>query len=43
VTAEAHATKDVAADFGVSPAAVRMAKSRVLQRLREELGGLEEA
>ncbi len=28
----------IAADLGVSPAAVRMAKSRVLRRLREEVG-----
>lgn len=31
---------DVAADLGVSSAAVRQAKSRVLRRLREELGDL---
>lgn len=33
---------EVAADLGVSSAAVRMAKSRVLRRLRDELEGLEE-
>ena len=42
VTAEDQAAKDVAADLGVSSAAVRLAKSRVLRRLREELEGLEE-
>lgn len=31
---------DVAAELGVSPASVRMAKSRVLRRVREELGDL---
>jgi RNA polymerase sigma-70 factor (ECF subfamily) len=31
---------DVAAELGMSPGAVRVAKSRVLQRLREELGDL---
>jgi RNA polymerase sigma-70 factor (ECF subfamily) len=31
---------DIAADTGVSPAAVRMAKSRVLRRLKEEFGEL---
>ena len=31
---------DVAADLGVTPAAVRKAKSRVLHRLREEVGDL---
>jgi RNA polymerase sigma-70 factor (ECF subfamily) len=31
---------DIAADLGVSPAAVRMAKSRVLHRLKEEFGDL---
>jgi RNA polymerase sigma-70 factor (ECF subfamily) len=30
--------RDVAADLGMSPGAVRVAKSRVLRRLREELG-----
>ncbi len=34
---EGHATRDIAADLGVTPDAVRMAKSRVLRRLREEL------
>ena len=29
---------DVAAQFGVTPVAVRKAKSRVLQRLRTEIG-----
>jgi RNA polymerase sigma-70 factor (ECF subfamily) len=37
---EDRAVKDVAADLGMSPGAVRVAKSRVLQRLREELGDL---
>jgi RNA polymerase sigma-70 factor, ECF subfamily len=32
--------KDVAADLHMSPGAVRVAKSRVLHRLREELGDL---
>ena len=31
---------DVAARFGVTPVAVRKAKSRVLRRLREEFGDL---
>jgi RNA polymerase sigma-70 factor (ECF subfamily) len=30
----------VAAELGMSPTAVRMAKSRILHRLREELGDL---
>jgi RNA polymerase sigma-70 factor (ECF subfamily) len=30
----------IAADLGVTPAAVRKAKSRVLHRLREEIGDL---
>jgi hypothetical protein len=34
--------KDVAADLGMSPGAVRVAKYRVLHRLREELGDLME-
>ncbi|MBN9119805.1 MAG: RNA polymerase sigma factor [Planctomycetes bacterium] len=35
---EGHAPADIAADLGVTPAAVRKAKSRVLLRLRQELG-----
>ena len=35
---DGQAPGDIAADLGVSPAAVRMAKSRVLRRLREEVG-----
>jgi RNA polymerase sigma-70 factor (ECF subfamily) len=35
---EGRSPKDVAADLGMSPGAVRVAKSRVLQRLRDELG-----
>ncbi len=35
-----QAPKEVAADLGMSPGAVRVAKSRVLHRLREELGDL---
>ena len=31
---------DIAADLGVTPAAVRKAKSRVLHRLRQEIGDL---
>jgi RNA polymerase sigma-70 factor (ECF subfamily) len=37
---EDQAARDVAADLGMSPGAVRVAKSRVLRRLREELGDL---
>jgi RNA polymerase sigma-70 factor, ECF subfamily len=37
---EGRATKDVAADLAMSPGAVRVAKSRVLHRLRAELGDL---
>jgi RNA polymerase sigma-70 factor (ECF subfamily) len=37
-----HAPRDIAADLGVSPDAVRMAKSRVLRRLRDELPDLAE-
>jgi RNA polymerase sigma-70 factor (ECF subfamily) len=35
---EGRAPKDVADDLGMSPGAVRVAKSRVLHRLRAELG-----
>jgi RNA polymerase sigma-70 factor, ECF subfamily len=35
-----HDVADIAADLGVTPAAVRKAKSRVLHRLREEIGDL---
>jgi RNA polymerase sigma-70 factor (ECF subfamily) len=41
-TVAGQAAKDVAADLGMSPGAVRVAKSRVLHRLREELGDLME-
>jgi RNA polymerase sigma-70 factor (ECF subfamily) len=37
---EGRATVDVAADLGMSPGAVRVAKSRVLHRLRADLGEL---
>jgi RNA polymerase sigma-70 factor (ECF subfamily) len=37
---EGRSPVDIAADLGVSPAAVRMAKSRVLRRLKEEFGDL---
>lgn len=37
---EEHATDDIAADLGLTPAAVRKAKYRVLRRLREELEGI---
>jgi RNA polymerase sigma-70 factor (ECF subfamily) len=37
---EGQAPADIAADLGVTPAAVRKAKSRVLRRLREEVGDL---
>jgi RNA polymerase sigma-70 factor (ECF subfamily) len=33
--------KDVADELGMSPGAVRVAKSRVLHRLRDELGDLQ--
>jgi RNA polymerase sigma-70 factor (ECF subfamily) len=39
---EGRAAGDVAADLSMSPGAVRVAKSRVLHRLREELGDLPE-
>lgn len=34
---EGEAPKDIARDLGVTPSAVRLAKSRVLRRLRDEL------
>ena len=37
---EAKSPAEVAGDLGMSPGAVRVAKSRVLKRLRDELGGL---
>ena len=37
---EDHAPAEVAANLGVSPTAVRMAKSRVLHRLKEQFGEL---
>jgi RNA polymerase sigma-70 factor (ECF subfamily) len=39
---EGQSAADVAADLGMSAGAVRVAKSRVLRRLREELGDLPE-
>lgn len=39
---EGRSPNDVAADLAMSPGAVRVAKSRVLRRLREELGDLPE-
>ena len=42
VTVEDQTASAVAADMGVSQGAVRLAKFRVLHRLREELEGLEE-
>jgi RNA polymerase sigma-70 factor (ECF subfamily) len=41
VVVEGRATADVASDHGVGAAAVRMAKGRVLARLRAELSDLE--
>jgi RNA polymerase sigma-70 factor (ECF subfamily) len=38
---EGRPAPDVAADLGMSPVGVRVAKSRVLQRLREALGDLD--
>lgn len=40
VAVEDRLANDVAHELGMSPGAVRVAKSRVLQRLREELGDL---
>jgi RNA polymerase sigma-70 factor (ECF subfamily) len=41
VAVEGHTPREVAVDLGVTPDAVRMAKSRVLRRLREELPDLD--
>jgi RNA polymerase sigma-70 factor (ECF subfamily) len=41
VVVEGREVKDVAADLGVSASGVRMSKSRVLRRLKEEMAGLE--
>ena len=41
-TVEGQAPKDVGLSLSMSPGAVRVAKSRVLHRLREELGDLME-
>ncbi len=41
VTVGGQAAKDVAADLGVTASTVRVAKSRVLRRLREELEDLD--
>jgi RNA polymerase sigma-70 factor (ECF subfamily) len=41
VTVDGQLPKEVAQELGVTPSAVRLAKSRVLRRLREELGDLE--
>jgi RNA polymerase sigma-70 factor (ECF subfamily) len=38
VVVEGQATADVAADLGMKPGTVRVAKSRVLLRVRRELG-----
>ena len=35
---EGHSASDVAAELGISPLCVRQAKSRVLRRLRQQLG-----
>lgn len=40
VTIDGHDPSDVASDLGVTSAAVRKAKSRILHRLREEIGDL---
>jgi RNA polymerase sigma-70 factor (ECF subfamily) len=37
---EGHSPNDVAPTLGVSPTAVRMAKSRILRRLKEQFGDL---
>ena len=40
VAVQEHPTADVAAELGVSSSAIRQAKSRVLRRLKEEMGEL---
>lgn len=39
---EGRSPKDAAGDIAMTPGAIRVAKSRVLQRLRQELGDLEQ-
>ena len=39
---DGRAAPDAAAELGLTPAAIRQAKSRVLRRLRQELGELME-
>jgi RNA polymerase sigma-70 factor (ECF subfamily) len=39
-TVESRTTTEVAAELGITPNAVRLAKSHVLRRLREEMGDL---
>ena len=40
VTVEGHSTAEVAAEMGITPSGIRQAKSRVLRRLKEEIGEL---
>ena len=40
VTVQNHSAAEVAANLGITANAVRQAKSRVLRRLKEELGEL---
>lgn len=40
VTVDGHSTAEIAADMGISTGAVRQAKSRVLRRLKDEMGEL---
>jgi RNA polymerase sigma-70 factor (ECF subfamily) len=40
VTVEGHSTADVAVEMGITSSAIRQAKSRVLRRLKEEIGEL---
>ena len=42
VTVDGQLAADVAADLDVTPSSVRLSKSRVLRRLREELGQIDE-